>query len=96
MERLNEIGEEVQEWLFAKGWLTPVVTSRIPLAAMKVAEEAGEVNGAVVKWLEGRQSEELVADELADLVIAACSLSYRMGFNMAEIIEERWKEVRAR
>lgn len=64
--------------------------------ACKVAEEAGEVVGAVIKQREGRRTEDDVLDELADTVIAAVA-AIQARHDCAELVVlDRWQQVKSR
>lgn len=60
---------------------------------MKVAEEAGEACGALIKLAEGRKTEQDVRDELADTIIAAIGALQARGADAAETVFDRWAGV---
>lgn len=64
--------------------------------AMKVAEEAGEVVGAVVKMSEGRKTKADVAQETAQLVMVAMALAESVGFDLAAAIADEWADLATR
>lgn len=79
----------------------PHIAERFPSAdaftqACKVAEEAGEVVGAVIKQREGRRIEADVLDELADTIIAATGALQARGVDAERVVAIRWAEVQAR
>lgn len=79
----------------------PHIATKFPSAdaftqACKVAEEAGEVVGAVIKQREDRRTEQDVLDELADTIIAATAALQSRGVDASREVETRWAEVRAR
>lgn len=61
--------------------------------AVKLAEEAGEVCGAVIKSSEGvdRKTAEDVAQETAQLVICAMALAETVGFNLFAEVEKEYR-----
>lgn len=64
--------------------------------AGKVAEEAGEVVGAVIKVLDGRRRVEDVAAEAAEVVVCLLGLAESLGFDLDVAVQEQWATVRAR
>ena len=56
--------------------------------ALKLAEEAGEVAGAVVKREEGRTTDADVRMETAQVVICAMALAESVGFDLWEAVAE--------
>ena len=56
--------------------------------ALKVAEEAGEIAGAIVKLSEGRRSVADVVHELGDLAYALEALAARFGTSLAVVEAE--------
>lgn len=76
----------------------PHVLLRWPLSSrltqlMKVAEEAGEANGAAIKRIEGRKTMRDVLDELADTIIAAIGALQAHDADPAATVARRWGEV---
>jgi NTP pyrophosphatase (non-canonical NTP hydrolase) len=59
--------------------------------AMKLAEEAGEVCGAVLKHHEHRKSMRDIEDEAGDVLIALCGLADAAGFDLATAVKRRWR-----
>lgn len=64
--------------------------------ALKLGEECGEVQGAVTKWLEGRDTVAHIAQETAQAIIVAMSLAESVGFDLAEAIDAEWALVQDR
>lgn len=62
--------------------------------ALKLGEEAGEVQGAVVKMTEGRKSLDDLAQETAQLVICAMALAESAGFNLDAAVAAEWERCR--
>ena len=108
---LADFGHEVAEWHRANWPLTGSYwTDRAHslLGVTKVSEEAGELVGALTKWVEGRpeQTEEELAramlEELGDVVIAAAGALRRindlLGTNLEfdEVVMARWGDVGSR
>ncbi|BBY78914.1 hypothetical protein H7I53_18120 [Mycolicibacterium pulveris] len=98
-QRTIETVEELVRFEFPDIWTH--VTQRWPTStpftqACKVAEEAGEVVGAVIKQREGRRTEEAVLDELADTVIAAISAIQARSDSAEQVVLDRWVQVRSR
>lgn len=65
--------------------------------ARKLAEEAGEVCRAVVEAdypsVNGTGRTSDLADELGDVLIAACALASRSGINLSDAVAARWAVV---
>ena len=61
--------------------------------ALKVAEEAGEVAGAVIKASEGRKSRMDIAAEIGDVVIALAGLCETLDIPFGVAVGARWYEV---
>lgn len=59
----------------------------------KLAEEAGEVNGALIKMSEGRATTDDLADEMGDALIALSVLAGRHGWTLDELRSQRAKDV---
>lgn len=64
--------------------------------ALKLAEECGEVAGAVVRMDEERGDVDGIADELGDLLIVASQLAFLLGGTLDEIRAERWRVIQER
>lgn len=78
---------DVAEWSDARhGWATTKD------GVLKVAEEAGEVAAA---WNKGEPLWRL-GEELADVIIAACTTAHLAGIDLPAELEDRWAEVRDR
>jgi NTP pyrophosphatase (non-canonical NTP hydrolase) len=71
-----------------------VVDDRI--VGCKLAEESGEVCGALIKIREGRVERSDVADELGDVLIVLSVLAGRYGYTLEELREQRFLIVAAR
>lgn len=61
--------------------------------ALKLGEEAGEVQGAVIKMAEGRKTLGDLAAETAQLVICAMALAESAGFDLQRSIAAEWARV---
>ena len=64
--------------------------------AMKFAEEAGELVGAVVRLLEGRGSRSDVQDEAGDVVVTLAALLAAVDVALVDAVYCRWAEVQGR
>lgn len=62
----------------------------------KIAEEAGEVLGALSKRDQGRGGNEEVLAELGDVFLAALVAAQQLGVAPAQIIAQRWAQVSPR
>lgn len=62
----------------------------------KLAEEAGEVCGALIKIAEGRATLQHLAAELGDALICLSALAGRHGWTLDQLRTDRWAEVQAR
>lgn len=58
--------------------------------ALKLGEEAGEVQGAVIKMDEGRKTLADLSTETAQLVICAMALAESAGFDLEAAIATEW------
>lgn len=67
-------------------------------AALKPLEEAAEVYAAwqECEWLDSNDAIDNLADELADVIQAACNLADRYGIDLASAMERCEKRNRAR
>lgn len=100
MNDISSFGRSVASW---HRWNWPG-TDRMDsvLGITKVAEEAGELVGALTKFTEGRGSEQAILDELGDVVIAAAGALRRVGdllgrdLDLGEVVLDRWSTVAAR
>ena len=59
----------------------------------KLAEETGEVCGALIKLAEDRRDKFDVLDEMGDVLIVLSVLAGRMGVSLEEVRARRWAEV---
>lgn len=66
--------------------------------ALKVGEEAGEVQRCVTRAAEGRSGGSLadLSREVADLVIAACGVASGAGFDLSDALRDRFAEITSR
>ena len=62
----------------------------------KVAEEGGEVIGALIKRTQNRATTDDVRDELGDVILAALAACKQLGLAPAEVIARRWASVSQR
>lgn len=68
----------------------------VRIVGAKLAEEAGEVCGALIKRAEGRRTDDDVLDELGDVAIVLTVLAARLGHSIEAVRRRRFEEVRAR
>jgi len=66
------------------------------VVAAKLAEECGEVCGAINKWADNRAGGNDIAAELGDLLIVASTIAARLDTTLDELRARRWVTVRAR
>jgi NTP pyrophosphatase (non-canonical NTP hydrolase) len=66
------------------------------IVGAKLAEETGEVCGALIKYAEGRRDVLDVLDELGDVAIVLTVLAQRHGFTVDELRARRFAEVSTR
>lgn len=59
--------------------------------ALKLGEEAGEVQGAVIKMSEGRKTLADLQMELAQLVLCAMALAESAGFDLQEALGREYE-----
>lgn len=91
---------EVRLWQ-RRNWPDPTEVD-VVLAVTKVAEEAGELVGALTKYHEGRRGPEEILAELGDVVIAAIGAASRLenlldlDVSLEDLAIERWRDVGAR
>lgn len=106
LDGLNRIAEEVVEW-HDREWPSPDGTpAEIERVAMKLAEEVGELLGAIVKHRQGRTDADWLANarlELGDVAIVLMVLAARLTAlesdhapTIADMIAGRWCSVRLR
>ena len=60
------------------------------LKAAKVAEEAGEVCGAAIKYGRPEQGLQQIKDEVADVFITLVGVAEAYGFTLSDAIWDRW------
>lgn len=90
---LYQLGEQVAAWHAGR---YPTATAKD--VALKLAEEAGEVCGAVVERDHPslHRDARALADELGDVIIACAALAARAGLDLDTVVHNRWQTVRAR
>ena len=66
------------------------------VVAAKLAEECGEVCGALIKQHEGRRTDNDVRDEIGDVLVVLAVLAGRRGWTLADILADRYAEVKTR
>lgn len=64
--------------------------------AMKLAEEAGEVVGAVVKMAEGRKTKADLATEMAQLVMCVLGLAAAADIDLDVAVRNEWADMQTR
>lgn len=79
-EHLDRLGVERCDWV----------------RVCKVAEEAGEAVGALIKGTQGRATDTDVQDELADVILAALGAINQIGLRPGSLLGRRWVQVSAR
>lgn len=84
--------DEVLAWVRERWPERCDLTSR----AMKLAEEAGEVVGAVVRIEEGRGSLAHLTQELAQLVMCIKGVAAIAGIDMEAAVDTEWTNMQAR
>lgn len=77
---LDELGVEHSDWV----------------RVGKVAEEGGEVMGALIKRTQGRATTADVEDELADVILAALGAIDQLGADPTTLVARRWAQVSVR
>ena len=93
---INDIQEEIRIW-HARNF----PGSTLPLAALVLSEETGEVSRAVTKMIQGirgtkEEWEVELKKELGDVIIAALSLANHAGLNIEDVILSRWSDISSR
>lgn len=63
---------------------------------LKLAEECGEVVGAITKISEGRAGEDDLDKEMGDALIVLSQLAARRRTTLEKIRGRRWKEIKKR
>lgn len=84
---------EIAEWQESQ-WPGTAADDR--LVGTKLAEEVGEVCGALIKIAEGRRTLDDLADEMGDALISLSALAGRHGWTLDALRERRWAEVSQR
>lgn len=74
----------------------PITAADDRVIGAKLAEEVGEVCGALVKIAEGRRTLTDLADEMGDALIALSALAGRHGWTLENLRAARWAEVSTR
>lgn len=74
----------------------PPKAAALHVHAAKLAEEAGEVCGALVKLHEGRGGPQEVADELGDVLLVVSTIAGHFGWTVDELRAKRWAYVQQR
>lgn len=89
---LTRLAAEVKAWQDERwpGHAHPITK------ALKFAEEAGEVAGAVIKSYEGRTTRQDIADEIGDAVIALAGLCESLEIPFGVAVGNRWFHVKRR
>ena len=64
--------------------------------AAKLAEETGEVCGAIFKMPEGRATQADFEAELGDVLIVLSQFAARCGKTLEQLREARWRKIRRR
>lgn len=83
---LKHYQAEINEWQRSRWPDTAVV----PYPALKLAEEVGEVVGAVVKVNEGRATLIDLKNEIGDAMISLLNLAETYGINTEMAFLSRW------
>lgn len=63
---------------------------------LKLGEESGEVQGAIVKLPEGRKTEQDLKDEIGDVLICLSRLAAKLGMTLDELRIARWRNIEHR
>jgi len=94
---ITALAHEIAAWRRRELPATDAATRQL-LAGMKVAEEAGELVGALCKRTQGVRgvTSADVLDELGDVLIAALSAAVDLGFDPAQVLNQRWASVSQR
>lgn len=103
MAGLDAIAVDVIEW-HDREWPSPDGTpAQLDRIALKLAEEVGELAGAIVKHVQGRTDADWLANataELGDVAIVLMVLAGRLrettGISLGAAIAERWGNVQQR
>jgi len=94
---ITALAHEIVTWCRRELPATDASTRQL-LAGMKVAEEAGELVGALCKRTQGVRgvTSSDVLDELGDVLIAALSAAVDLGCDPAQVLNQRWAGVSQR
>ena len=94
---ITALAHEIAAWRRRELPTTDTATQEL-LAGMKVAEEAGELVGALVKRTQGIRgvTGADVLDELGDVLITALAVAVDLGCDPAQVLEQRWAGVSQR
>jgi len=94
---ITALVHEIAAWRRRELPTTDAATQEL-LAGMKVAEEAGELVGALVKRTQGIRgvTSADVLDELGDVLITALAVAVDLGCDPAQVLEQRWAGVSQR
>ncbi len=94
---ITALAHEIVTWCRRELPATDASTRQL-LAGMKVAEEAGELVGALCKRTQGVRgvTSSDVLDELGDVLIAALSAAVDFGCDPAQVLNQRWATVSQR
>lgn len=94
---ITALAHEIAAWRRRELPTTDAATQEL-LSGMKVAEEAGELVGALVKRTQGIRgvTGADVLDELGDVLITALAVAVDLGCDPAQVLEQRWATVSQR
>jgi len=94
---ITALAHEIIAWRRRELPTTDATTQEL-LSGMKVAEEAGELVGALVKRTQGIRgvTGADVLDELGDVLITALAVAVDLGCDPAQVLEQRWASVSQR
>jgi len=94
---ITALAHEIAAWRRRELPTTDAATQEL-LSGMKVAEEAGELVGALVKRTQGIRgvTGADVLDELGDVLITALAVAVDLGCDPAQVLNQRWASVSQR
>ena len=94
---ITALAHEIIAWRRRELPTTDAATQEL-LSGMKVAEEAGELVGALVKRTQGVRgvTSADVLDELGDVLITALAVAVDFGCDPAQVLNQRWATVSQR
>ncbi len=94
---ITALAQEIITWRRRELPATDAATQEL-LSGMKVAEEAGELVGALCKRTQGIRgvTRTDVLDELGDVLITALSAAVDLGCDPAQVLNQRWATVSQR